>query len=502
MQISKTGLHKTGTFNAQSLTKILPKGFSLSMLDEQVFRGSTKDTFERHLLRTGKILLQANENLKLIDLQTGTFDEQAVSRDWNFSTDLKGGPIGFQCLELTRLRAFTAGADLEVKIAKWAVRDELEKTVVRLRAITLFPGSKKSTWVSMEPLRGYAEEAAMVFQCLEKSGYERVGKKTVPGIGNQKEIYTSKPYVPISAEQPILESANLIVRTFLDVARKNESGILNDIDTEFLHDFRVSLRRVRSLLSLFRGVYPDAKNETWRSQLAAIMKQTNRLRDLDVYLMDRESYYKLVPESMYAGLNCMFDIFRQERNAALDSVCAGLNEAEYKKNIAALKADFRSSTTISGGKSAQEPTKHFANRLILKRYKKIAAIAESINHETPDETVHALRIQCKKLRYLMEFFAVLYPAKIKPLIKSLKGLQDVLGRFNDYSVQRESLSTFVETHRIRGRKGRQLAESVGALVATLYQLQIKARDEVEQHISDFVNKRTRSDFIKLCSHTG
>ncbi len=56
--------------------------------------------------------------------------------------------------------------------------------------------------------------------------------------------------------------------------------------------------------------------------------------------------------------------------------------------------------------------------------------------DTEDEVVHQLRINCKKLRYLMEFFAPLFPEnEIKTLIKALKLLQDNLGNFNDYSVQ-------------------------------------------------------------------
>ena len=61
----------------------------------------------------------------------------------------------------------------------------------------------------------------------------------------------------------------------------------------------------------------------------------------------------------------------------------------------------------------------------------------------------------------------------------------MLGRFNDYSVQQEALSSFVDTHRLRGKNGLKLAESVGALVATLYQVQRKARCEVDDCISGF-----------------
>ena len=82
----------------------------------------------------------------------------------------------------------------------------------------------------------------------------------------------------------------------------------------------------------------------------------------------------------------------------------------------------------------------FACRLVLKRYGKVCKIARSIDGKTADDVIHQLRIHCKKLRYLMEFFSPLFPEnEIKTLIKSLKVLQDNLGNFNDYSVQQKFL---------------------------------------------------------------
>ena len=49
----------------------------------------------------------------------------------------------------------------------------------------------------------------------------------------------------------------------------------------------------------------------------------------------------------------------------------------------------------------------------------------AIDDDTPAEDLHELRKVGKELRYLLEFFASLYPAEVvKPLVKSLKGLQD------------------------------------------------------------------------------
>jgi CHAD domain-containing protein len=64
-----------------------------------------------------------------------------------------------------------------------------------------------------------------------------------------------------------------------------------------------------------------------------------------------------------------------------------------------------------------------------------------LGSDPPAQALHRLRIDAKKLRYLLEFFASLYPEKtIGRLVKELKQLQDILGGFNDTEVQQSWLA--------------------------------------------------------------
>ena len=64
----------------------------------------------------------------------------------------------------------------------------------------------------------------------------------------------------------------------------------------------------------------------------------------------------------------------------------------------------------------------------------------AIDDDSPAEDLHELRKVGKELRYLLEFFASLYPPEVgKPFVKTLKGLQDQLGRFQDHEVQANKL---------------------------------------------------------------
>jgi CHAD domain-containing protein len=58
---------------------------------------------------------------------------------------------------------------------------------------------------------------------------------------------------------------------------------------------------------------------------------------------------------------------------------------------------------------------------------------------------HELRIVLKKLRYSVEFFASLYPARrVKPFRARLSQMQDILGLLQDVAVARSTLKQLVE----------------------------------------------------------
>lgn len=160
---------------------------------------------------------------------------------------------------------------------------------------------------------------------------------------------------------------------------------------------------------------------------------------------------------------------------------------------------FAEGANIADGSKSGVDSLGYACRLVIKRYRKVCSIARTIDKQTDDAVVHELRINCKKLRYLMEFFAPLFPAgEIKSLIKALKVLQDNLGLFNDYSVQQLFLRRLLSKKMVTfGQDQLQVAESIGALTAMLYRLQLKERGQVMKNFARFDSVGTRDAFTKL-----
>ena len=164
-----------------------------------------------------------------------------------------------------------------------------------------------------------------------------------------------------------------------------------------------------------------------------------------------------------------------------------------------MKNSLTMQSKLTTGPQAIETSLTFACRLILKRYDKVCKIAREIDSQTEDSAIHQLRINCKKLRYLMEFFAPLFPEEeMKSLVKALKMLQDNLGNFNDYSVQQNFLRHILSDKMADfGNAELQIAESVGALTAILYRLQQKERRQVMKNFVRFDSGQTRAMFSQL-----
>jgi CHAD domain-containing protein len=68
------------------------------------------------------------------------------------------------------------------------------------------------------------------------------------------------------------------------------------------------------------------------------------------------------------------------------------------------------------------------------------------------EELHALRIEIKRLRYAVEFFAALHDHReVRGFLSGLKGMQDFLGHMNDLDVARRLMDDLVAERRFTGR---------------------------------------------------
>ncbi len=294
------------------------------------------------------------------------------------------------------------------------------------------------------------------------------------------------------------EATRLILRHFLETMRANEAGIKADIDSEFLHDYRIAVRRTRSALNQIRKVFPPEATDHFKREFRTLGQLTNELRDLDVYLLAEADFAALLPDAMKEDITPIFDYLRSHRSDAQAEVVAGLESDAYARLLEEWDSFLHESVSENDPDNASVPVINLARKRIIRQYRRILDDGNYILKHTEDSLLHALRIECKRLRYLLEFFADLFPPKeMARLIKQLKSLQDNLGEFTDLAVQQTYLLSIAEGLDIDEARARRALVATGFLVESMARRQQVVRADFAGTFKRFASPSHQRYFIKV-----
>ena len=264
---------------------------------------------------------------------------------------------------------------------------------------------------------------------------------------NDPEAYSSKIRVHLQPTLRADEAAKVILRELLHVIKYNTAGVKNDIDTECLHDFRVAIRRTRAVLSQMKEVFPADVTAQFKKDFAYVGTMTNRVRDLDVYLLHKARYTALLPAPVRPDIAPLFAHLQRERAKAFRTLVRRLDSKTYANILHRWEAFLAQPPAgDTAAANASRPIIEVVRKRLRRRCRSVVQLGTQLLAETDDQRLHALRIACKKLRYVLEFFVSLFPGKKTAiLVQHLRALQDNLGRWHDLVVQQEALRHFATT---------------------------------------------------------
>ncbi|WP_179131155.1 CHAD domain-containing protein [Candidatus Entotheonella palauensis] len=339
----------------------------------------------------------------------------------------------------------------------WCLLNSDDKTVVRLvierHTCANAQGSAPPlTRVCLKPLKGYAQEAEHVQQWLLARGFipshTPLYALALAALDVTPNHYNAKPQFQLPPDMPAHAAMRSILRFLFGVMRQNEAGILNDLDTEFLHDFRVASRRARSAVGQIKGVLDKSTTLRLKQDLASLGVMTNRVRDLDVYLLQQADYRAKLPADAQDAIEPLFDLLKRDRKQAMHGLKRKLRSNAYAELMTRwetfLNAD-AAEPTAKTAPNASRPIRKIAQKRLSKLSDRVVQTGHLLLTCEDDKRFHELRIDCKKLRYVLEFTSSLFPQPaVAPVIKHLRKLQDVLGDFHDCCVQQETLKTYAE----------------------------------------------------------
>ncbi len=215
------------------------------------------------------------------------------------------------------------------------------------------------------------------------------------------------------------------------VLRQYERGVREDVDTECLHQYRVHLRRVRSLASLGQLWEGVPEWDEVKEKLRVLQERTNDLRDLDVLLIDLPDLRAQVPWGEGAHLAAWETAVIARRRAEWRKVKVWMESEEYTALTADIARLLDALTTMGAPWKASE----LAQRAFERASRSVEKVLRKLPADPPDEALHEVRIRTKKLRYVLDGLGSLGPSgAVKTLLNALRATQEALGKFQDRSV--------------------------------------------------------------------
>jgi CHAD domain-containing protein len=418
----------------------------------------------------------------------------------SFGKEFDPGPIRDILTPLLEMRTLLPVCKLDYYTYHLNITNKDEKIILRL---LIEEYSQFNNRVLLQPIKGYDKAAEHIVEILTATlGITAADRPMLMTVlqaqGRKPKDYSSKLNINLDPDMRADIAGKYIYSHLLKTIKANRQGTIANTDSEFLHDFRVAVRRTRAGLSQIKDILPANINAYYADFFSWLGQITGPTRDLDVYLLKFDHYKNSLPASIREDINPLYDFLLSKQQKARKELAKKLQSPRYLSTLAEWEQYLKEPLfTKPLEQNARLTIKELADRRIWKVFTRVLEEGGAITDLSPSEALHDLRKTCKKLRYLMEFFQSLYPEhQIKDLIKNLKELQEVLGDFQDYAVQEQNLKLFSEEMRALNIPVNTFL-AMGVLVQDLDAHKSRARKDFSACFKSFKQEHNRSAFKSL-----
>ena len=465
------------------------------------------DTYDGRVYRSRARLTHSNvDGHSIISWKvSGEGRELAVQvpRPARFAWDLPDGSLYRVLAPVIGPRRLLPQAEAEGSGSLLDVIDERGKTVARVSVqsgqarLPTAPGPWRAlpTIVTLRGLRGYRQQYERLVPVIQSRPGVRPCPEGLQGLIRQ-HIGAPEPHDLSSLHLDLAPSvradvgARQIHLALLDVMQRNQSGLAANLDSEFLHDFRVAIRRTRSLLSQIRHVFPEEAAQHFSTEFSWVGKLTGAPRDLDVLMLTIRDRRRANPMEGLDECVALLEKMQRQQHARL---IEALNGSRFMRLALAWRTFLTQPVSLHpSAQNARRRLLEVVGERAWQLSRKLRRGAGTLDETTAPETVHALRIQAKKLRYLVDVAPRSgNDADVKRVLVALKALQRVLGDFNDAHVQADRLLEYRGAMAIMGA-GDESLSAVGTLAQQARERAAQLRGEVLEQTQQFGTGTVRS----------
>ena len=470
------------------------------------------DTFDWRLYHANLLLYlryQAKQGCLLLDsLGEGTRLASVNLSDMpGFVRELPHSALRRRIETIVKQRALLPVAELQSHSDVFTLTDDEHKTVARLvlqfdvvgADMVALPGQ-----LILDPVKGYPQPYQQLRQVIESE------LQLEPATGNRLAVilraqgrtpgdYSTRLDIALDPGGRSDQSVKRILKVLYRIMQANEAGIKADIDSEFLHDYRVALRRIRTVLTQLKAVFETATTKHFKDEFGWLGEVTGPLRDLDVHLLQFVTFKGLLGDETYRDLLPLQGYLTEQRQQHYQELLQALQSTRYKRLLSDWEGFIDGDAEPAPpAANAVRPIKALADERIWQVYRKVVTQAGALTTASPAASFHELRKRCKKLRYLLEVFQYLYPPHaISRLIRHLKVLQENLGEYQDLHVQADTIKQLARQMARQGigHAGTYLA--MGALAGRLEQKMLTVHEQFNGCYAQFAKTRIAKLFRQL-----
>ena len=330
-----------------------------------------------------------------------------------------------------------------LRIANGLDESNTQKTSIKQTEV-----SNEKIWIVVESPDVSVDAAAAQYNASlwQKVGYPRMeilesseAQKVIPPFPEPLDAPGVMP------EDSMAEAGVKIFRFHFANMLNYEAGTRSGEEIEDLHKMRVATRRMRAAFIVFEDAYKAKYIRPYLKGLRASGRVLGRVRDLDVQLDNARRYQAGLNEEQRPGMEPLIEAWENSREEARHNLCDYLDGEDY----AAFKRTFNlflnnpdpGKLPVPENQPYPDRVKEIAPILIYERLATVRAY-EPYLIDASIETLHALRIEIKRLRYTVEFFQDILGPEVDGIIKELKGLQEHLGELNDDQIAAHEIARF------------------------------------------------------------
>ncbi|MEO8395281.1 MAG: CHAD domain-containing protein [Chloroflexota bacterium] len=253
--------------------------------------------------------------------------------------------------------------------------------------------------------------------------------------------------LPIDPQDLMAEAGRKALLNDFIKTLSHEAGSRVGEDPEEVHDMRVSVRRMRSTLRLLGAYYKPKSIDPYLSEMRKIAETLGAVRDLDVMIAELQAYQEKLDETGKADLQPALDQMDKDRSKARKELIRLLDKGAYRRFVkdfsAFLTKPGKGALAVDSDDIHPYQVRHLLPELLYQHLAAVRAYDNAIA-DADAVTLHALRIEFKRLRYAVTIFSDVLGSGINDFISELKSIQEHLGKIADIRAAKDRLKTVAD----------------------------------------------------------